>query len=48
MSDFNVSVGTCTFCVDNSLGDTLAGKVSKFIEQMEVLDEDGSAWASGH
>ena len=46
--DFDVAVGTCTFSVDDSLRDSLTGEVSQFVEQVEVLGEDGSAGAGGH
>ena len=34
--------------MDDSLWDSLTGEVSKFVEQVEVLGEDGSTWAGRH
>ena len=48
VGDFNVSMGSGTFSVDDSLWDSLTGEVSEFVEEMEVLGEDGSAGAGRH
>ena len=37
-----------TLRVHNSLRDSLTSEVSKFVEQGEVLSEDGSAGTSSH
>ena len=39
---------TSTLSVNDSLGDSLTGKVSELIEEVEVLGEDGAAGASSH
>ena len=48
ISDLNVTVSTGTLGVHNSLRDALTGEVGEFIEEMEVLGEDGTAGASRH
>ena len=48
MGDLDVSVCTSALSVDNSLGNTFTGEVGKLVKQVEVLDEDGSAWTGGH
>ena len=41
-------MGASTLGVHGSLGDSLTCEVSKFVEQDEVLCEDGSAGAGSH
>ena len=41
-------MSTGTLSMHNSLRDALTGEVSEFIEEMEVLSEDGTAGASSH
>lgn len=46
--DLTVAVSTGTLSMDNSLWDSLTGKVSKFIEEVEVLSEDGTTGSGCH
>ena len=48
IGDLNVSVCASTFGMDNSLWNSLTRKVSQFVEQVEVLGEDGSAGTRSH
>ena len=48
VGDLKITVGASTLSVDNSLGDSLTGEVSKLVEEVEVLSEDGATGASGH
>ena len=48
VGDLDVSVGTGALSVNDSLRDSLTGEVSKLVEEVEVLGEDGSAGAGGH
>ena len=48
VGDFKITVGTCTFSVYNSLGNSLTREMSKFIEEMEILSEDGASWTGSH
>ena len=38
----------CTLSVNDPLWDSLTGEVSEFVEEVEVLGEDGTARASRH
>ena len=46
MSDFTDTVGSGSFGVYNSLGDSLAREVGKLVDEVEVLEEDGTVWTS--
>ena len=48
ISDFDITVGSGTLGVHNSLRDSLTSEVSEFVEQDKVLSEDGSAGTSSH
>jgi len=48
VSHFEVAVGTGSLGVDDSLGDSLSVKLGELVNQVEVLQEDGSSGASGH
>ena len=41
-------MSTGTLSMHDSLRDALAGEMSEFIQEMEVLGEDGTAGASCH
>lgn len=45
---FAVSVGSCAFSVDHTLGNALTSEVSKFVDQVEILDQERAAWAGAH
>ena len=47
MSDFANSVGTSSLGMYNTLGDTLTSKVSKFINEIEILNEKRTSRAGG-
>jgi hypothetical protein len=42
------TMSTRSFSMDNSLWNSFSIEVSKLIDQVEVLKEDWSIWASGH
>ena len=42
------SMGSGTLGMDNSLWDSLSVEVSKLVNQVEVLEQNWSVWASGH
>mmetsp|Transcript_137763 Transcript_137763/g.194883 ORF Transcript_137763/g.194883 Transcript_137763/m.194883 type:complete len:292 (-) Transcript_137763:39-914(-) len=48
MSDLEVTVSTSTLSVHNSLRDSLSVEVSKLVDEVEVLEEDGTILASSH
>ena len=41
-------MGASAFSVDDSLGNALTGEVSKLVEEVEVLGEDGTTRTGGH
>jgi hypothetical protein len=43
-----ISMSSSTLGVHNALGDTLAVKVRKLVNEMEILEEDGAKLAGGH
>lgn len=43
-----VTVGTCALGVDNTLGDALAVKMRKLVNQVEVLEQDGAEFTGSH
>ena len=46
--NLTVAVSTGSLSMDNSLGDSLTGEVSKFVEEMEILGKDGAAGSGSH
>ena len=48
IGDLNVSVCASTLGMDNSLWNSLTREVSEFVEQVEVLREDGPAGTRSH
>ena len=48
ISDFDITVGSGTLGVHNSLRDSLTSEVSKLVEEVEVLGEDGTTRTGGH
>lgn len=46
MSDFTDTVGGGSFGVYNSLWDSLTSEVGKFVDEVEILEEDGTVWTS--
>ena len=41
-------MGGSTLSMHHSLGDSLTGEVSEFVEEVEILGEDGATGTSGH
>ena len=48
MCDFENTMCTSSFGVDDSLRNTLTCKVGKFVQQVEVLKEDWSIRSNSH
>ena len=46
VGDCEDTVGTCSFGVDDSLGDAFAVELSQFVNEVEVLKQDRSTRAS--
>ena len=46
MGNLELSIGTCTLGVDNTLRDTLAVEVSELVDQVEVLEEERAVRAT--
>jgi hypothetical protein len=46
MGNLEVSMGTCTLGVDDTLGDTLTIKVGEEVDVVEVLEKEGSVESS--
>jgi hypothetical protein len=40
--DNEFAVGTSALSVDNALGDAFTGEVGKLVEEVEVLEQDGT------
>jgi hypothetical protein len=47
-SHFENSVSSSSFSVDNSLWNSLSIKVSEFVDESKILEEDGSSRSSSH
>ena len=47
MGDFEDSMSTGSLSVDHSLGDSLSVELCELVNQMHVLEEDGSSGSSG-
>ena len=46
MSNLKVAVCASTLSMDNSLRDSLSVELGEFVDQMEVLKQDGSSRSS--
>ena len=48
LGDFHDTVSSSSLSMDNSLWDSFSIEMSEFIDEVEVLKENWSLWASGH
>ena len=48
MSNIEVAVSTSSLSVNHSLWDSLSVELSELVDEVDILEEDGSSRASSH